>query len=557
MSWMEYGQSKNDNGGGNIKDLLQLADADYIPSTGPSEQGSAYNPYDYKDPSTKPKSVGDGGPLINDMPPGSSRYNVTRPSIFKEDGPLHEWAKARRIDWTADPTQQSPAISIDRKFASGDPVRKVISRYMLSLMPLECSIPMVESPIIMKTAASLLGIDSAFKSGAGDMYAKTRERANSVGGANWVNRSDTDSLSRGLYQFSVPSSSGKGDYDIYLQFLRTKNKRNTPNGFLDFDVQMSCSCDSFLWFGAQYYAVNGKYMYMPGFRSTLLAPHSRQETVSKTVMPDGDVRENKGKGLNFRMCKHLLRVMDFVKNNLTVKEVEVTKNFPLIGRPSKLVNTKRWEQLFKFPFTKDDIQKYLINTSNLNKRPNIYFTVYTPEQKHYDEVDKWVSDNFVDMSRSEKQSYFRFLAEHPEEIFYILWSYARNISPDKIDSSLVSSAYDYMSKTVIPESDEEPKSVVDESKKTEGEYEGKGMTGVIPPKDFPDKEELKEIQDESTDPQSLKEKRLERERKKEIEEENNQDKNDQVEDKTSPEKDDEGIEDKDRGVRKTDIKNEI
>jgi len=114
-----------------------------------------------------------------------------------------------------------------------------------------------------------------------------------------------------------------------------------------------------------------------------------------------------------------------------------------------------------------------------------------------------------------------------------------------------------MSKTVIPESDEEPKSVVDESKKTEGEYEGKGMTGVIPPKDFPDKEELKEIQDESTDPQSLKEKRLERERKKEIEEENNQDKNDQVEDKTSPEKDDEGIEDKDRGVRKTDIKNEI
>ena len=198
----------------------------------------------------------------------------------------------------------------------------------------------------------------------------------------------------------------------------------------------------------------------------------------------------------------------------------------------------------------EEIQKYLLNPSNLKNRPSVYFTVHTPQKSHYDEVDKWVADNFSNLSQSEKSSYIRFLAEHPEEIFYILWSYAKLIQPNKIDFSLISTAYDNMAKTIVPESEEEPESVVNPDESDENQYTGEGMTGTLSPKDFPNKEEMKEIEKKEEkgsieldkQDQSLKDKNIE-------------DKDNNI--KTIGKKDTEEPEDEARGVRKTDIRNEI
>jgi hypothetical protein len=436
----------------------------------------SYNPYDYKDPSTQPKELNDGGPYVNNVGEIQNRFFLPCPSILKEEGgALHDWYKSRHEDWTSDPSQQNPAMSLDNRFASI--AKSVVSRYLLNDTP-------IQTTVRVKTAASLLDIDSMFRSGDPSMHAKTVARANSVSGVTWQNRDNKDQITRGLYHFVVPSSSGKGSYDTYIQFLRTKNKKETPRGFLDFDVELSCSCDSFLFFGAQYYAVQGKYMYMPGFRPALLPPHPRTQTVSISrsvgTGPDQEVseRDNMGKGLNFRMCKHLLKALDFVKDNLRVEETSARKNYPLIGRPSYIINKNKWEEVFKFPFTLEEINKQL--TTNLNKVPNFYRTVYTREKGHYDQVDQWVKGVFNTLPSSQRTAYLRFLVEHPEEIFYILWRHAADITPDKIDPILVSTGFRLMDRTIKSESDQTPDSAVKDTK-NKNVYKGPNMTGPIQP----------------------------------------------------------------------------
>ncbi|MBD3261370.1 MAG: hypothetical protein GF334_06740, partial [Candidatus Altiarchaeales archaeon] len=60
-----------------------------------------YNPYDYKDPTTKPKDMRDGPPLRNNYPYEPKYdygvFNKPKP-LESPDGILHEWYKARRRD---------------------------------------------------------------------------------------------------------------------------------------------------------------------------------------------------------------------------------------------------------------------------------------------------------------------------------------------------------------------------------------------------------------------------------------------------------------------------
>jgi hypothetical protein len=484
-SWMEHEESKNkDQESPEASPILKGIKKDTDTDTSAKsdlfgEKGVLYNPYDYKDPSTSPKDLKDGGPYINEVAEIPNGFSFNSPSLFKEDGALYEWYKSRREDWTADPTEQNPAFSLDRKYAGS--LQRVVSRFLLDDTPIQTSVR-------VKTAASLVDIGNMFKGGDPEMYSSTAAKASNISGVVWQNQSNKDQTTKGLYHFTVPSSSGSGSYNVYLQFLRTKDKKETPRGYLDFDVELSCSCSSFLFFGAQYYAVQGKYMYMPGFRPSLLPPHARTQTVSitKSTGPQlmgeekGKGRINKGKGLNFRMCKHLISVLDYVKNNFRVEETAARKNYPLVGRPSYIINKERWEEVFKFPFTLESIKKQL--TSGLSKVPNFYRTVYTREKRHYDQVDVWVRDVFDKLPSAQRVAYLRFLVEHPEEIFYILWRHSVDIYPSNIDPILVSTGFRLMDKTVKSKSAQSPEDAVEDTgSKDKDIYKGPNMTGPIQP----------------------------------------------------------------------------
>lgn len=95
---------------------------------------------------------------------------------------------------------------------------------------------------------------------------------------------------RGLFEFVVSDESDDSTSTVKIQFLKTEDK--TEN-LLDHPCQMGCSCNSFLYWGPQYYAVKGNYMYMPMFRPQIIPPSSKD---------DG----GRGKGLTF--CKHIYAV---------------------------------------------------------------------------------------------------------------------------------------------------------------------------------------------------------------------------------------------------------
>lgn len=444
---------------------------------------STYNPYEYSDPSTKPKSTDDGGPFENILPYYPGSFSITKPTVFTEGGPLNDWMKARRRDWTDNPTQQAPAISITRKWScSEDSVKRVILKHLMSDIPLRASIS-IGNGMSNRTAASLTEIRRMMEQGDPSMFNKTINRARSLGAPVWSNKNDKDQIKKGFYIFSVPGSSGE-NRTVAVQFLRTK--KQAPRGFLDFDVEMSCTCESFLFFGAQYYAVQGKYMYMPGFRPSLLPPHPRSQLVSITRGPLGE-RKNMGKGLNFRMCKHIMRVVDFIERNFKVDETITYKNYPRIGRPSFVVNAEKWKEAFGFPFTIEEIRKQLL--TGLKERPGFYYSVYTREKSHYNQVDEWVRDVFNKLPPSQRIAYLRFLSEHPEEIFYILWSHALSIQPEKIDPILVNTGFRLMDRTIKSKSEEQPASIEDEApgaKPSKGPkpYKGPNMTGVIQPSEI-------------------------------------------------------------------------
>jgi hypothetical protein len=539
--WMEYVEDKSKSPLPPSKSLNSLFKS-VDPNRGPvdipeadefGDENVTYNPYDYKDPSTKPKNLGDGVPFENKFPPHADLFHVTRPSIFKENGPLHWWDKSRREDWTRDPTEQRPAISLDRKYAvDGSAVERVMTAYLRS------DIPTIGN-VQVKTAASMLEVDSMMRAGDPEMYRKTVQRANALGSVTWTNQGNQDQIKRGLYYFSVPGSSGD-NRTISVQFLRTQ--KQAPRGFLDFDMEMSCTCESFLFFGAQYYAVQGKYMYMPGFRPALLPPHPRTQVTSITRGPES-TRKNMGKGLNFRMCKHIMKVVDYIRDNFKVDETVTYKNYPRVGRPSFVVNAEKWEEAFKFPFTPEEIKKQL--TSGLKEKPPFYYSVYTREKGHYDQVDEWVDTVFEKLPPSQRIAYLRLLAEHPEEIFYILWRHALN-NDGKIDPILINTGYRLMDKTIKSKSEQEPGKVPGlEQPKDEKAYQGPNMTGVVQPSEIEDSESEDDEGEEETRPgekeepekktQPLKGKRIAPEVKERLKKEKQEA----------------------RGVRKTDIRNDI
>lgn len=112
--------------------------------------------------------------------------------------------------------------------------------------------------------------------------------------------SSDDQKNKGLYVFKCSSPGSAENHTTVLQFLRDRGAAGVSGKKLvDHDILVGCTCPSFLFWGAQYYAVREKYMYMDMFRPSFVEPGD--------YVP-GDYPVRRGKGSTY--CKHLKAVFD-------------------------------------------------------------------------------------------------------------------------------------------------------------------------------------------------------------------------------------------------------
>jgi hypothetical protein len=368
---------------------------------------SNYNPYDYQDPSSKDKNIGDSDSFYKDTP----EYPATgRKKVFDSEQPLGYWQEVRRDDETADPEEQAPKMSLDCKFAS---VNNVVAEFLLSHMPVVTTfndLNQIDSCGCSKTAATL-----------SEIISKHRHKSNSIDvldsrdvSLSWKKFNSNEGLKKGFVVFKASSAGSSETHSVYFQFLKDDEEDVTDpdkiKSYIDLPVALSCSCESFLWYGAQWYALQGMYMYMPALRRSILPP-----------VPEWRIsRKSYGKGLNFRVCKHILACYDVIKD-WQIKTVFKTmmKYTPL----SRIINPAQWKQSFGVDFTYNNIMKYLKNPSPIPSPIKNFFRYKkeTPDQKDaLKALDSYFGDRWVRKSISEKLAVLKAYINHPEEIFYFL-----------------------------------------------------------------------------------------------------------------------------------------
>lgn len=100
----------------------------------------------------------------------------------------------------------------------------------------------------------------------------------------------TEGSRQGLFNFRVPSEKGKPPYNVTVQFM----KPETPvSSLFEHPAMVACDCPAFLYWGPQYYAMKGDYMYTPEFRPKYMSPRNP---------------EIGGRGAGLTFCKHLYAV---------------------------------------------------------------------------------------------------------------------------------------------------------------------------------------------------------------------------------------------------------
>lgn len=453
-SWMDYMKGKGEKPKGKAPDSIKKM----IKEKGLSKPFPSTNPYDYSTPTDKPKELNDSPPFENNFPdypvnPPHAEFNRGR--VFSPGGALDYKYKTRNMDWTQNPNEQYPAISIDRKYGS-DQINRVITGYMLSHYPLIVNEKDIEDfGSYIKTAASLNEIISK------DYHYKNDEKIQRSGQCSVRRVSKDEEIEAGLLRYNV-NCSGK-DREVVFQFMRDKAGRK-PNTYADYPVQIACSCQSFLFYGAQYYAVQGQYMYMPRFRRSLIPPTPHDQISSYR----GD-RANPGRGLNFRVCKHVLAAYNEVKKYTISKYY---RQYPDVGPPSKIMNKEEWKRLLKFEFTKENIRKRL-KTKN-PKIPDFYKAKSIKKK-----INEWFREVWVPRSENEKIKILESLVEHPEEIFFLAIKEAY-YTQGNVSDNFVNKVYELMSRVIQPENDLKPKQEITEGVPEDQQQVGEGTGMVIP-----------------------------------------------------------------------------
>ena len=233
---------------------------------------------------------------------------------------------------------------------------------------------------------------------------KNKEAGKGLTPKNVSLKEDSD---KGLYSFTV---SGEGtDYTVKVQFL----KDDSVDNLVEHPCLVACSCPHFLYGGPQYYAVRGRYMFMPMFRPQLREPRE---------VSDG----GKGKGLTF--CKHLYAVAAHIgdlvgdtsymqgvrKNLLGIKDPEFTDKGTLDS-----------EQLSE-EFHLDRKTRFV----QLLETPALHEKIYSQARKQLrdrglDEhmVHDYVTGPFMDSPKEVQEGLIRALAKTPDTIIMILLEY--------------------------------------------------------------------------------------------------------------------------------------
>lgn len=401
---------------------------------------SIYNPYDYTSPSDKPKSVENAPPFTSKIPPEID-YGLfnSPPNLFGEQGALEDWYKSRRRDWTSDPSEQNPAISLVRRHA-----REVVAQHRLRHYPLivpECEFDYLGSQA--KIAASLDEILST------DHHYKNNEKINRATActAVWQNQNNTKDKEKGFFVFRVNCPPSSDTHTVYVQFLRGDQEKGYTS-YAQYPVQIACTCLSFLYYGAQYYAVQGKYMYMPAFRPSLLPPKLQSEYVIHRSLAYPKGKRHPGRGVNFRVCKHILAVYDQIKRFRIEKYY---KEYPEIGPPSEIRSAKAWKDTMKFDFNEASIKQRL-----RSPRPKI--PAFFRREEITQSVIDWFNNVWIPRTDDQKIKALRDMVEFPERIFFILMkeAYLKRSRGEKISDRLINEGYDLMSKVIQPENKEEP-----------------------------------------------------------------------------------------------------
>ena len=470
VSWMDYVEEKN-------KGIA--ADPDnpvYDMLKGKTELDLSFNttnPYDKDSPSDSPKDQEDSLPFVNDPIYPSNIVTINRPNNYGEGHSLHNWWDVREEDWTEDEQEQNPAMSLTNKYSAETVPIELLSRIIVS------GDNFYEFMMRSKVAATLdeiIAKDFHYKN---DLKLQRASRCQVI----WANKNNPNQYERGLFTFRVSSPGSKeGPHNVYMQFLRDENK--PADKYEDYPVHIGCTCKSFLFSGAQYYAVKDGYMYMPAFKPDLVGPRPQnQYTVSVSPRyPKG--KRNPGRGLNSRVCKHILAVFDEVKN--TPIEVHY-KKYPISSPPSKIMNKDVWKDLMKFPFTEDEVKKRLM--SSYPKVP-----AYFNRESVTPAVIDWFYNTWFPRTDDEKLKSLKEFAMYPERVFFILIeeAYLKRKQGEHISKRLVDEGYDMMADIVQPDNDLEPQLTPE----NENEPEGTGkidMPGTKPPEDIEEEETEKPI----------------------------------------------------------------
>lgn len=450
-SWMEYLKDRSQGSSHTpqaIVDMLQ----DVAKGENPvgvkdlDKPFSQYNPYEYNDPSSKPKNLKESPPFSGGLPFFPDQGFFFPPRIFKDRGVLDEWYKARRRDWTDDPDEQQPAISILRK-KSASLVKGAVSRHIMHTLPIIISESDLEDlNKRTKTAASLKEIINT------DTHYKNDAKINRAAacGVTWANKNNKKETEKGLFIFRVRCEGSGKTRLVYFQFLRGKDEERAQS-YIEYPVQISCSCESFLWYGAQYYAINGKYLYYPGFRinpGVSMAPKTPDQYVIHVSPRYPKGKRHPGRGLNFRVCKHILATYNHIKG---MKVVKPFRRYPVVGPPSKIINADVWKELMKFDFNEKNIKDRL-------KSPVPKIPAYFRRENITQSVIDWFNEVWIPRSEAEKIKTLKTMVESPEKIFFILMkeAYLKSARGGRISNRLIDEGYNLMERVIQPENKEEP-----------------------------------------------------------------------------------------------------
>lgn len=239
--------------------------------------------------------------------------------------------------------------------------------------------------------------------------------------------SDQEQEKKGLFEFLV--SGGGGDHSVKIQFLKTGAE---TRNLLDHPCQVACDCESFLYWGPQYYAVKGNYMFMPLFRPQILPPRSEGEG-------------GRGKGLTY--CKHLYAVFTHLTEMGVDSEYSEDVKNNLLDIRDDQGATDRDELLDKFHVDRKTKFKQFIEDDNLHRGVyNEAVKILKDNGLDEHQVADYVTGDFSKQNRRTQEIILEQFSDHLDILVLLLLEYRK--TQGSVPVNLVDTAYEIIKDTI-------------------------------------------------------------------------------------------------------------